>query len=545
MIETINITQFKVVCTRDCEHKMQTNVYQNIVNFFCTFPQDKVYLVTGELSEVQELFRDTYDIYAKFGIHRDSSIGNNQIISEEKEHILFITSYDSIEDEITDFIEQYGINPNFAAILCDEVGPCMQIVKEQFETCTIMNYREPTENYGEPECRNSVFEYVDVSYLFEKYYVESYDLQSEVQGLLTILQEIKNIPHTHMTVFCADHLPDRKQKEAYVRIASILTFDGINFDISRDWQSRFLRMQTDSVSPEYMVACDYLRKLAKPISLAMYNGENMMYMCILKPTYLVNNWEADFELALQEIVLDEDLTLRTRDVKNVLCNYSDLEVLDIIDAFHLDAELNLALDGHKQLSRLLTEFEEIINLNYQMRNDTTLNFTNTLMYRRDGQLYLGFLTRLPEVRYEYDLIPLCGRYRVFKQEFTRVDYDRLIDLNIFAERAILMKKVDKHYYNVEGRLHFEKPRFINGSVLQCFPPSKALLKDTCGLSFSEVGMWSIQTVQGRLQALTYLLERFKRVDLHQARFLTYFGGCHPMDTTEIIVSHKIWRNTNE
>ena len=71
--------------------------------------------------------------------------------------------------------------------------------------------------------------------------------------------------------------------------------------------------------------------------------------------------------------------------------------------------------------------------------------------------------------------------------------------------------------------------------------SKKVMKSTVGLSFAEVGMWSKQTTQGRAEALSYLLTRFNRVDLHDQRFLTYWGGCHPMDLINLTVDYKIWR----
>jgi hypothetical protein len=46
-------------------------------------------------------------------------------------------------------------------------------------------------------------------------------------------------------------------------------------------------------------------------------------------------------------------------------------------------------------------------------------------------------------------------------------------------------------------------------------------------------------------ALQFLLTRFNRIELRNKRFLSFWGGCHPMDLTHLTTDYKIWKGEQD
>ena len=187
-----------------------------------------------------------------------------------------------------------------------------------------------------------------------------------------------------------------------------------------------------------MILSDYLRKIANPVSIGISLYGVRAYVCVLnhEPGESVYK-QKDFELSMITTEVDDSLALVGGELERVTARYSDMEILDIIESYGLDSSVNdfdTVLSNHKRLTDILTEFEEEVVQLVSLSNTTTLNFTNTLLYKMNGKKYLAFVTKIPDLQYDYTFIPICPKYRQFRNKLSVVEYDRIYDINVFAEK---------------------------------------------------------------------------------------------------------------
>lgn len=540
----VSVEEFNELCTGISIPEMNNVVYGNVVKFYTVYTQGRAYRIVGDPNALNLVFEGCEDVYTKFGIFRESSV----LLYPPEVPICFIKSVDDSVGVFEAYKEEYGRAPEYLAVLCDDVSGVVSVLQNELQETVVMN-RAVTEQGSRETSRPNGFKYVDITDIINEAYITSVDANLNIAKIYELLKTIRGMGASPTTIYCIKDGVPESIRSVYLVLATILMYDGFNFEIKATDRTMFVRSVIQTLAPCNMLLNDYLWKLAHPVSFGAYFFRNVGYMCVLEKGVYPEYHALDFQLELLVSEVREDsLSLVNQKVDIVMAKYSGLDIVDAIDLFGLEdtsidenGKYN-ALRNHIRLSNLISEFEESIVSDVKIPDNVTLNFTNILFFKNDGKLFVGYVPRLPDVAFDYTFVPLCDKYQAFHQRLSREEYDKIIDMNILVERDALKSCVGKYaYHEME---HFRKPRFLDGMVQQCFPTAKTILTSNCGLSLPEVGIWSAQTTQGRTTALSFLLGQFDRIYLHDARFLTFWGGCHPMDLTRINIDYKVWRNDN-
>lgn len=84
------------------------------------------------------------------------------------------------------------------------------------------------------------------------------------------------------------------------------------------------------------------------------------------------------------------------------------------------------------------------------------------------------------------------------------------------------------------------PQRYNGFLLKAIKASRCNIRSHI-LSYEDVAMWSIQTSQFRKDDLGILADVLNPRELLKTGVLNFYGGPHPMDTTEVVIKDCYWR----
>lgn len=540
----IDVEKFEEVCSDDSlSIKMSSEIYQNLVRFFLRYEQGAAYHVSGDAQMIQSIFADAEEVYAKFGIFcADVSVWDEDDIHK----ICIINSIDEIVPVIKQFTITNGFAPEFVAVLEDVGADAVTVINDVAPNCIVFNAVSSSvqSNGGNTRARNNSYKYVDITYLFEDKVFNSAFFDLNVSNARKVLDDVRALPKDPLTIFCVEDTLTEDKLNVYLCIASILTFEGFNFELSRISQGLFVNYQRDALSKDYMMLHEYLWKIANPVTFGVMQSKNSWNVCVLNHENKTKYTPKDFPLRFYSIQFtrnDGTSALDVCSLKEVEMMYSSIDFLDPIEIFNLDGTKEQVYSNHFDVCNLITEFEELIQRDYTIPFGMSLNFTNVFFYSTDEGMFMAFLPNLPEVTYSYTFIPLCPSYKAFKNTIGIREYDKLLDINVLTERDALINQLSK--YTFDCMRHFKRPRFINGLLLNGVHASNSIFTDECGLTFTEVGVWSTQSSQVRISAGKILLERFDSIKLHEKRFLTFWGGCHPMDLTKIYVDFEVWRGT--
>lgn len=531
--------------------EMQTSVYQCIAQFFTVYKQGENYVIDGNREALENYFYGCLDIYAKFGIYPEYAVPGLMAVP----HVICYVGDDTdLDSKIASFETEFGNIPMYIVNMSDNVE-VNKLIKIALPECMIMNKsamgmeeKDKAVTVKSSNHRNyEIYEYVDITEDIRAVCKNYISINFCIREYKKLLDSIRHKKHNSRTIFCLGFDADQQMKYLFTCVASILTFEGFNFEVPNDMTVVYISNLVKAQDRSYMMLSDYLDKLANPVSLGVGLYGARAYICILnhKPGESIYR-SKNFNLDLVTAELDDSLALVGNELERITVQYSDIEVLDFVEGYKLlnagQENFSEILENHKRLTSILTEFEEEIMQLVPLSNTVTLNFSNTLLYRLNGKTYLGFAAKLPDLYYDYTFIPVCPKYRQFKSRLNVIEYDRIYDVNIFTEKDVLLKQFDKYCF--ADHRHFKKPRFLDGMIMTTITITKETIEPDAGLSFPEVGIWSSQSSKGRTMALQFLLTRFNRIELHNKRFLSFWGGCHPMDLTHLSTDYKIWKGGN-
>lgn len=545
-MQEISIEEFNDICNRVDIAEMQSDAYDRIVRFYTKYKWGDIFRVVGEKEKVQEVFRGCEDVYTKFNIVAEDI---NFLSYGVRNQICLVQDADTIKETIEQFREKKGFAPEYVAILSGNVDEAIAYVTENNPTCFVMN-KITHKELVEETSRSDKYEYIDITQEVTASIAASVSPDFNLNKQRELLEDIRGREHESTTVFCIGSDVSSKVERVYLSLACILTFEGYNFEIPIQLRAVFSKMCVDTLSAAHRPLQDYLDELSHPVSFGFYQGRVGAFVCVLNRNGVAEYTPKELTFSAFVSKLDkETLQLCNRNVDTFNVIYSSIKVIDVIEAFELednssgDSGRIRAIENHCRLNELLGEFESLLVESVGLSHLTALNLTNVLVFEFGEETFIGYVPRLPEVEYDYTFVPLCQEYTSFKRTLTRKEYDRILDINVLVERDSLMQVLGKYTY--KEMQHFKKPRYLDGLMCQGLHVTKGLITEKSGMSFTEVGIWSIQTEQCRTTALQFLLTQFSRAELRNKRFLTYWGGCHPMDLVAITVNYKIWRNNNE
>lgn len=535
----LSVVEFKNAIEKNSiKTKLRYSGQQLLTSFFTEYSQNEIYQIIGDVNELRIIFGQNTEFFEKFGIY----VSRKDIYTTDKQFIWFVNSQTSAElpDEYTRVCTEFGKAPSACVvnrantqILNDLVTFCNQ----NTSNCTVWNYIDSTyaSSLGKEQFRNNNFNYIDLTELFvSKCVTFSESTDMAYRNLVNLCEEIRKMPKAGIIYFIRHSSPFIRR--TYSAIASILTYEGYNFEIEKQDESIMLMTYRDIFSRRYMMLGDYLNKLANPTDIGAYITGNKAYICVLDLERMKN---FDITLRMLEVPVDYDTcSIRRKEATRIKCSYNDIEVLSIIDEFALDTDFETAKLNDDRLEVIIAELESIIDDMISLEDNRALNFTNVLLYVRDGVKYLGYVMDI-EAEYAYAVFPLSNHYTMFREKFSISEYDNIMDISILSDADILVSKL-RQRIPIEV-LHFAKPKYTNGALMSAIKASTITLSSQSGLSFIEMGIWSQQASQCREAFEENLLKVFNRKVLRERKILTFWGGCHPGIYLNLFADSSVWR----
>lgn len=574
-LRTIDVTKFDNDCNNPAEGfeflrmvQLTNHGFSNVAKFYSNNSQNFIYGVTGDSEIVKSLFSEYGDVYNEFGIYDMNAL--HGVIQHSASTIAFIHNNESVHQDLEAFHGTYGAVPTSAVILDIQVMEIANLVRKELPNIHILNRMEEQEQEQEytRNLRPQNAHLYDIADDIIKINAATIEAMTEQRALAAcrLLDKLESLPPDPLRVFCANGVSGAN-KEAYLALAVVLTYHGFNCEIPSDEFQRFMGKLNSIYSRQNMLLNDYLQKMAYPPSVAVYySPSNVGYLCTLEDDS--PEQFHDFKIQVTETTLDKDWKFMNS-VKTVIYKYSELEerIIDPVTYFHLDSitpveELmsngqterhSLGMKSYRELAQLLTSFEELVFDESFSDVSVSANCTNLLFYSDlydNDKFHIALVTQLPQTAYAYRCQQLCGDSKPFVRVFSRDKFDRLLDVCIVDASKLLLQMVRATNSRIV-REHFMKPRFLRGYLLQMYKTGTNKVDDFFGapndtemaklqLTPADVGMWSGQTTNGRGAGLSFMLYRFDRFVLHKRRYLSFWGGNHPMDLTSMIFDTEIW-----
>ncbi len=532
-MKDITIDEFLECCKTADIPELKDSILTCIARFYRRMPQDEVYLVHGDSMALQHAMFDSFDVFAKYGIYPDlSDIKYFNVVNQDKDYIWYVDATGDLQAQYDAACEKFSDAPLCCVLLNDTVDSevlkkIRDVKTRNGDALNVWNFVQigvsvPT------VARSSRFQYVDITQVLHDSITANIIVDSAVVSRVQVCKRLLE-ESSPSKIYYINTSASKEVHKLFVQIAAILTYNGVHFEVTANDVSAYVRSVTELQSHNYMFLDDYLRKIAYPLDVAIKFNCADAYVCVRQGA------PRPVKLHIYATPLDaETMTIRQKVVHSVLCEYSQIETISLIDG--LDDDFEHAITRSNTLGKLFAEFEGLVDEEIKLRDTVVLNFTNVIVYRHEGQLFIGYVARI-DTSFVYALIPLAQHYKAFVEKMTLADYDLLCDINVFSDSAAIIKNVA----SMTKRQHLEVPKFAMGSLLKTIPTIRQEITEQSGLSFLEIAVWSTQTSQCRLGAQTVLLEVFNRAQLRNRDFLTVWGGCHPSILTQLVADSRIWR----
>lgn len=256
---------------------------------------------------------------------------------------------------------------------------------------------------------------------------------------------------------------------------------------------------------------------------------------------------APVEIEDNKIVRHESFTLNS-----VQLNYDDLNILSMRDFIGIS---NLDVERARQRVKIINDFMQLCTLDLYKNtpiNNTIFHAGNTIMFKVNGsnQLYIGCVLDISYVL-PFIVIPMDSKFKPFACDVPLNTMQGLLDYHIFfdIQNRIndLSRRSQIRSQNIGISVDYTKnsfyscdPQRYNGFLLKAIKASRCNIRSHI-LSYEDVAMWSIQTSQFRKDDLGILADVLNPRELLKTGVLNFYGGPHPMDTTEVVIKDCYWR----
>lgn len=539
----LSIEDFVQACETETV-KMSSVLYTNLVRFFLKYEQGNAYHVNGAIADLREVFGGAFDVYERFGIF----VGSGNLIWDDTEfnRICIVGSANGVSEAVALFESKLGYDPKFIAILEEVTEDEVNLIQSEYPESMVLNHVEREHTQFVNVLRDETkYRYVDITDVFLDTY-NSIVFDMNVKNAKKALDTVRGMEYDANTIFCVSSALSGTQYSVYTAVASILMFDGMQFELNRIENGVVQQYHHDALSRDYMMLNDYLFKLANPVTFGLLSGANAFNLCILNHSGNKEYAPKDFSLHFYSVAADVTencIQLDKSSLQEKQASYSSLSMLDPIDFFKLNDDFDEAMKKHKMLCLAISDFETVVRERFLLPDNISFDFTNIFFYQNDKSVYMAYLAAIPDVKYSYTFVPLCKSYHAFRNVIGVREYDNIMDIGILSEAPSMIAGMQK--YTFPQMTHFKKPRFLDGILLRGISVKDTKVGNECGLSFAEVGVWSVQSSQVRKSAGKFLLERFDSSRLHEKRFLSFWGGCHPMDLIRVTIDNEAWRGMQD
>lgn len=590
-MQTISINQADLDYTKkynkgnklDSLFGIKNQVLIQLYYFFRNNKQDCIYSVNMDLtSDEQTVFvGNEFTVYHRYGIYEEYT---DYSIDTFDRSYLIIVPVEALHDELSlaSFMEREKAKTNIDSFTCIIERDYTVIDVEQYKqdyvlfgkVCNDVRVLNPGfYDIGEKRYytttdrlhafvenqKSKKFVTVDIvdiikSYTFLNNMAQSIrickDLIVKIENLIENTAKQNNLGPDNVIIYTSDFVND-KSKHIYLSIAAFLTMSkGYHCYVDNNDRGIYLEYVRRTTSRQYNYLSDYLKIIRKFPNFAIsFNGE-IASLCIKDLQRIQDDRKLPPESRRYSIKLSvycakidiNSFSLKEEvSTKKVILHDEYIQVLDFRDYFDLtNPDKEICINEYEQLNKVVISFGKQLREKTEILCDTSLNCTNIILFKLNNNYYLGYVSAI-DFKLPFQMKPFADNYKMSHIEFDITEFRNLYDTNLIFDADVIVKRIlqQRPFYN--QNLHFDlSSTAINGSILSGIAAEKELITDCKTLSFSDIGIWSLQTSQlreGNVGGLTTVMNINEMI---KSGYLGYFGGMHPSKSIDMVIKPELW-----
>lgn len=309
-----------------------------------------------------------------------------------------------------------------------------------------------------------------------------------------------------------------------------------HFEFSKADDENFLLSARELLSRDYNYTDCYFDFIKNPLNVGFKMIDQRMYIMIRDDNAIQRN---PAEYTTEVSILGVPFDLDTRSIKNTKIErkvYS-LDVLDygsLEQCFSVDSsDWNTAVQGVNELGKLFNTFEKLLKKNsFGVTEPLFLN--NTILFREEDEWFIGYVHGLTG-KVPYVAVDADYRHKPFKMVCDVSKLNSIYDTNLLTDRNVIARLIKKTNWGGGVIEHYQLPKSSRGIIFKNLLTRANGLKEDCGATVEELGLWSTTTSQLRLNGAASILRYVALESARRSKLLTCFGGPHQAISVNIVL----------
>lgn len=543
------------------KYEFQSESYQQVFFILKTFGQEnRIEVNCLSDMESQELRLSDSFMFKKFGIDLRVGKSNRFELLKRRYYLLILSEADLINQEtldvaITAFCSKYEIEEKFIFYVAidtqkrisndAEVADIEQmnaVLRRRLPRVTVFNKGFEREH---KKSSNTLFfnnnpnvQYINIVSFFKGLSLNSGNNTLNHQNVLKVLTQVLTYKGKKV-IFIIEDDPDvileHSMQNAIWGIAAYCTLvHGLRFEFYNYDDERILNAYSRMTSQNYNYLNNYLKMVGNPLDYGfrIFNGRLYHYVkdfnSISREPYrvLLEMYKIPFDLGKKDFSV-----MKSSFERDYLDN---IEMLSLQDVFNLESnDWQLARVGARELNKVFAKFEKhFAETSGYLREP--LNVTNTLLYQKDGCVFLAQVVSITG-SCPYQVLTSTFRTK-FHDKLRIADLYSLYDSRLALDSAAYIKLLGQS--NALGKnLHYDFTKSARGVVLDGIAISKDCLEPDCGFTISEIGLWLAISSQFRNNLNREIIDYVTVPRARKLELLTCFGGPHGSMSLEFDLSN--------
>ena len=593
-VKEMQFTEFlnEIHKTSASQYKFKGTTWAYIYSFYKNNPQTFVYkIVVGENQTIPYDIERSKELFQQYGIYFDS-IPEGFVFGREFVLILSKESVES-EDTIREKLQELGTelssiagfsNPKVTAIMVEqnyaEIGSGIKWnslrdrldavfggpinlcngsaynVKTQakiFDGNMLQQYRD---RYGDH------FHYKNLYFVFQqsKYTDRAVSDESRYNMLRWAFEELKRVVQEIVTTenntlfyYSPEELGAPKIfNTVYLEFVAywVATHKNNPFVVETSDLGAFYRYLNTFRNKKFMYCNEWIDSLVNPLDFGLFTKAQSTEIDLLCTRDLNENCAEMVKLSLIFVGFDlESRRINGNTVYRENLSVSQIKPLAIQKLYQLDEKDNAkALSNLAELNALVGRLENLLYPNgYNLSTvvEDLLTCSNVLLFEYKNHYFLGTVATV-QASYTYFVQPILATSEIIKYNFSLEELDKLFPISVFADAASVLgrlPRIDLLQQSKEGLVTtYNMDRsYLDGFVLMGVPSTNKARLSNVNFTMEELGFWSPQTQELRVIVDSGLLEWLPCYSARKCSLMTFYGGPHPLHSTNFEITEEIFR----
>lgn len=326
----------------------------------------------------------------------------------------------------------------------------------------------------------------------------------------------------------------------YVVFAAYLTVKhNFRFDMPDRLFQRYVTSVRDLSARQKRYLDRYLEYVDNPIPVSVIQEDG-------QPAFLCQQKKAstDFvQLTMQYFEVEDGECIPDSYTMERLM-LKDIELLHVTDLYRLhtlDYE-----EGRAEMMRLQALLDKVQAelCRKKLVVMESLDCSNTILFRKDGKLYVGYVSEVNAKKHYSTRIILPGYEYQEDKDFSARELSAMMDIRCFPDYRMLFKQ--------DITPLFHAPDETSDGFLSILAEHhQEAATEACGLAYDSIGMWHKCSRLLRGRRVSKLLNCKIPVTGIRRNFLSFFGGPHPyrgkdnvLGKPTLNLDYELWRDTD-